>query len=430
MKKLKSLFFPTILALAFGLMLSCAKSSEDNINDTVADTNDAIDEGVANTNENLEDTLEDNNDTAVDLENALHGGGGSSNSSSCNNSKASIVGNAVTEKSCHPNCPKNKAVLWNLDKCMTVVGESYGVVDATGHNGSIYIADDGGFYWIVGAGNSIEKHQLNYSSGYKLSEVTGIDVNSNGDVYVAGMVQKNKKEYTAYWKNGELVKWFRYEKNDWYSEKNVAADSNGNVYIPGWWMKSHSSTLSTYWKNGILKKLTNSYDGEATDVDISGGKVYFSGNYGKLCNLFWHVDPCTGQNGTLAAYWKGGRLTKVTKVKTAGYKISWLSRSRASSIHVEGSTVYMAGEVEGTFPVYWKNKIQHNLPVEYNFDDCDYCRADPIDISVLDGKVLVVGYYNHVGGGYRGAVYWLDNKLHKLCEDCDSSDAVAVVVMD
>ena len=70
MKKLK-LFFPTILVLAFGLMLSCAKSSEDNING-----------GVANTNENLADTLEDNNDTAVDLENAL-GGGGSNNQSQC-----------------------------------------------------------------------------------------------------------------------------------------------------------------------------------------------------------------------------------------------------------------------------------------------------------------------------------------------------------
>ena len=36
MKKLKFLFFPTILVLVFGLMLSCAKSSEDNINDGVA----------------------------------------------------------------------------------------------------------------------------------------------------------------------------------------------------------------------------------------------------------------------------------------------------------------------------------------------------------------------------------------------------------
>ncbi|MCH2271670.1 MAG: hypothetical protein MK510_14340, partial [SAR324 cluster bacterium] len=87
MKKLKSLFFPTILALSFGLMLSCSKSSEDNINDTVAVTNDAIDEGVANTNENLEDTLEDNNDTAVDLENALNGGGGGGGGGSSNQSK-------------------------------------------------------------------------------------------------------------------------------------------------------------------------------------------------------------------------------------------------------------------------------------------------------------------------------------------------------
>ena len=63
MKKLK-LFFPTILVLAFGLMLSCAKSSEDNING-----------GVANTNENLAGTLEDNNDTAVDLEDVVTGGG-------------------------------------------------------------------------------------------------------------------------------------------------------------------------------------------------------------------------------------------------------------------------------------------------------------------------------------------------------------------
>ncbi len=81
MKKLKFLFFPTILALAFGLMLSCSKSSEDNFNETVADTNDAINDGVANTNDNLEDILEDNNDTALDLEDAITGGGGSSDSS-------------------------------------------------------------------------------------------------------------------------------------------------------------------------------------------------------------------------------------------------------------------------------------------------------------------------------------------------------------
>ena len=64
---------------------------------------------------------------------------------SCDNSKAFIVGNAVTEKGCHPNCPEMKAVIWNHQKCMTVVGDSSYAVDAAEHNGSIYIADDGGF---------------------------------------------------------------------------------------------------------------------------------------------------------------------------------------------------------------------------------------------------------------------------------------------
>ena len=94
MKELKFLFFPTILVLAFGLMLSCAKSSEDNING-----------GVANTNENLADTLEDNNDTAVDLENTLNGGGGgSSNSSSCSNKGSFQI------------LPEKDAVVWEVVK--------------------------------------------------------------------------------------------------------------------------------------------------------------------------------------------------------------------------------------------------------------------------------------------------------------------------
>ena len=366
-------------------------------------------------------------DSGSSSSDANESGGGSSYSSSCNNSKAFIIGNAVTEKCSGSDCPVSKIVIWDLDRCMTVVGESVNgwAVDAASHNNSIYIADDGGFYWIVGADNKIEKHPLNYPSGYKNSEVTGISVNSIGDVYVAGMVVKNNKELTAYWKNGELVNSFS-ENADWYSEKHVAADSNGNVYIPGWRMKSHTVTYTAYWKNGNLKKLTTTYDGEATDVDVSGTKVYFSGAHGPICDI-----PCPVKSGTLAAYWQVGKgMTKVTKVNTAGYAKKWIMRSRASSIHVEGSTVYMAGDVDGFVPVYWKNKIQHELPVEFNLDTCDYCKAEPIDISLLDGKVLVAGDYYDANDGERNAVYWLDKKLNKLCESCGSSYAVAVVVMD
>ena len=371
---------------------------------------------------------------------AKKSGGGSSSSSSsssCNNSKAFIVGNAVTEKGCHPNCPKLKTVIWNLDKCMTVVGDSSYVVDATEYNGSIYIADDGGYYWIVG--NSISKQPLNYS-GYKLSEVTGIDVNSNGDVYVAGMVVKKGKEYNAYWKNGELVKAFR-EGGTTSSEKHVAADSKGNIFIPGWRIDAHHNTDGVIWINGNIKILEpQSGDVEATDAVVgsetaSGSNVWISGAYGD-------------SNSSLAGYWRRkpngniNEITKVTRVRTYNSPKGWAKFSRASSIFVKDSTVYMAGTVNvinaGEVPVYWKEQTQHELPVEFNLNTCDYCRTEPNDIAVLDGKVLVVGDYHDRNefvdytytNGEDKAVYWLDKKLHILCESCGSSYAVAVVVMD
>ena len=366
------------------------------------------------------------------------GTGGTSYSCSFKNTKAFIVGNAVTEKCIFYDCPKSKIVIWDLNGCMKVVGESVmGAVDAASHNNSIYIADDAGYYWIVGAGNKIEKKKINNSSGYKLSEITGISVNSTGNVYVAGNVVKNKKAYTAYWKNGELVKAFR-ENADWYSEKHVAADSKGKVYIPGWRMKTHEVTYSALWINGTRKNLSTSQDGEATDVVIgsktaSGSNVWISGAQG----------PYT-HGGYLAAYWRrnpNGQTsqTKVTKVSTYNLAKNHVNSSRASSIFVSGSTVYMAGAVNvvnaGDVPVYWKNKVQHELPVEFDLKTCDYCKADPTDISLLDSKPLVVGdYYNEKDfvdenrtNGETKAVYWHNKKLHKLCECCGTSRAIAVV---
>ena len=411
----ENFYYLLILCFIFTI-ISCGQTTEENVSSAVSKTSDTV------------------NDAGGAINNTLFGG---TDEVSCDNSKAFIVGNAVTEKGCHPNCPKMKAVIWNHQKCMTVVGDSSYAVDAAEHNGSIYIADDGGFYWIVG--NSITKHQLNYS-GYKLLEITGIDVNSNGDVYVAGMVKKNGKEYTSYWKNGELANTFR-ENADWYSELHVAADSNGNVYVPGWRMKTHEVTYSALWINGTRKNLSTSNDGEATDAVIgsetaSGSNVWISGAQG----------PYT-RGGTLAAYWRkktNGQTvqTKVTKVRTYNLPKNWVYSSRATSIFVSGSTVYMAGTVNvinaGDVPVYWKGKIQHELPVEFNLNTCDYCTVEPKDIALYQGSVLVVGDYHDRNefvdytytNGEAKAVFWLDKKLHKLCESCGSSYAVAVVVMD
>ena len=122
-------------------IISCGQTTEENVSSAVSKTNDAV------------------NDSGGAVNNTLFGG---TAEGSCEKN-AFIVGNLVPEKGCYPNCKKNKAVIWNLCEGKKSLGDSSGVVDATGHNGSIYIADDGGFYWIVG--NSIEKHQLNSSSG-------------------------------------------------------------------------------------------------------------------------------------------------------------------------------------------------------------------------------------------------------------------------
>ena len=366
---------------------------------------------------------------------------------SCDNTKAFIVGNALTKRACHPNCPKSKAVIWSMQKCMTVLEDSYYAVDATEYNGSIYIADDGGFYWIVG--KSITKHKLNYS-GYTLSEVTGIDVNSYGDVYVAGVVCKtNCKEknlYNAYWKNSELVKAYREnglsKDGTTYSEMHVAADSKGKVFIPGWRIDLHHYVDAAIWINGNIKILANNADSEATDAVVgsetaSGSNVWISGaqggsTRGSSLAGYWLRKP----NGTVSG------ITKVTKVRTYNLPKTEVYSSRATSIFVSGSKVYMAGTVNvinaGDVPVYWKGKTQHELPVEFNLKTCDYCTVEPKDIALLDGKVLVVGDYHDRNefvdytytNGEAKAVYWLDKKLHKLCPSCGSSYAVAVVVID
>ena len=424
---MREFFYNFLIFCSIFTIISCGQTTEENVSSAVSKTSDTV------------------NDASGTINNTLFGG---TDEVSCDNSKAFIVGNAVTEKGCHPNCPKMKAVIWNHQKCMTVVGDSSYAVDATGHNGSIYIADDGGFYWIVG--NSITKHQLNYS-GYKLSEVTGIDVNSNGDVYVAGLVCKNnckeKNLYNAYWKNGELVKAFREnglsKDGTTYSEIHVAADSKGNVFIPGWRIDLHHNTDGAIWINGKIKILgPQTEDVEATDAFVgsetaSGSNVWISGAHGcetRGCSLagYWRRKP----NGTI------NDVTKVTKVRTYNSPKNWVYSSRATSIFVSGSTVYMAGTVNvinaGDVPVYWKGKVQHELPVEFNLETCDYCTVEPKDIALYQGSVLVVGDYHDRNefvdytytNGEAKAVYWLDKKLQILCSDCGSSYAVAVVVLD
>ena len=128
---MREIFYIILISCLIFTIFSCGLTTEENVGSAVSKTNDAV------------------NDASGAINNTLFGG---TAEGSCEKN-AFIVGNLVPEKGCHPNCKNNKAVIWNLCEGQKSLGDSSGVVDATGHNGSIYIADDGGFYWIVG--NSI-----------------------------------------------------------------------------------------------------------------------------------------------------------------------------------------------------------------------------------------------------------------------------------
>ena len=214
MKKLKFLFFPTILALAFGLMLSCSKSSEDNFNETVADTNDAINDGVGNTNDNLEDILEDNNDTALDLEDAITGGGGSSDSS------------ATEDISISSSASDNATVTFgqSYQYQVTTSGTYSGTVTYSLSNqpDGMTISSSGLVEWTPTKASDIKTHSnititLTTASGYVLTQtydltVTGTCTTGNvlaiwtGDQRTSTDSTKYLGNVTAYTDNSSSVK--------------------------------------------------------------------------------------------------------------------------------------------------------------------------------------------------------------------------------
>ena len=121
---MREYFYNFLIFFSIFTIISCGQTTEENVSSAVSKTSDTV-----------------NNAGGV-VNNTIFG---SNDESGCDNTKAFIVGNAVTEKGCHPNCKNNKAVIWNLCEGKKSLGDSSGVVDAKGHNGSIYIADDGGF---------------------------------------------------------------------------------------------------------------------------------------------------------------------------------------------------------------------------------------------------------------------------------------------
>ena len=163
------------------------------------------------------------------------------------------------------------------------------------------------------------------------------------NVYLAGI----ENGVAKYWKNGAPVN----------LSNGIARSifvSGSDVYTVG--TISYQETAG-YWKNGSRVDLA--VGATAISIYVSGNDVYLAGT-------------ASLSQGGYATYWKNGSAGNLTKVPDPIVTPS--SVTRASSIFVSGSDIYVAGWVQiprnrtvSSIATYWKNGNPVNLTNAHNY---------------------------------------------------------------
>jgi hypothetical protein len=195
------------------------------------------------------------------------------------------------------------------------------------------------------------------------SAINAITVNGN-DVYIAGVASvtssnnsTNSGSIAAYWKNGGSPVTLNYPQSyqAYYGSMADAIAVNGtDVYAAGF----TGEYPPEYWTNGVAKPLRNaSVIGSANGVATNGTDVFVVGEM-----------PYNG-SAQVAAYWKNNVPT-ILSAGLSGSSTPSLTTSSlfsdAFAIAVNGSDVYIAGNVWDNFTsyfaaYYWKNGVAVQL---------------------------------------------------------------------
>ena len=253
-----------------------------------------------------------------------------------------------------------------------------------------------GTYWKNGVATSVGDNVYG-------SYATGIAV-SGSDVYVAGAVGSSDltgHDMATYWKNGAP-----YPLTDGTREgyANALAISGNDVYVAGGYFGGFDSSgnqlpgFAGYWKNGSPVDFSNgSWGIEIRSIFVSGSDVYVAG----AIDVTNQVGPNSYYETPVATIWKNGVPTQLTDS---------LHSSRAFSVFVSGTDVYVAGEAARTaqqsdyIATYWKDGVPITVP------------ASPgSSYSSLTG-IFVYGSDVYVAGGdsLNGAEYWKNGTLVPL----------------
>ncbi len=226
-------------------------------------------------------------------------------------------------------------------------------------------------------------------SGYTLSICV-----SNGTVYTAGHYS-NKP---CYWINS-----VRQELQDTVLDPFISSIyvEDTTVYLGGYYFPNPlnpDQSTPCYWQGNVRTDLTTggTGTGEVNSIYVSDGVVYAAGGY----------------NGGTPCYWAG---SVKTDLPGAG--------GSASSIWVEGGTVYTSGSLSGN-PCYWAGTSRTNLN-----------GSDVYSICVKGGTVFTAGDYykqnpDDPNDGFSCPCYWVGNNRNDLPLPMDYSgnEATAIFV--
>jgi hypothetical protein len=238
------------------------------------------------------------------------------------------------------------------------------------------------------------------------------------NVYVSGYSGASVTATTTlgtYWKNGVPV-----------NIPNVAglgpvATSGADVYI---------LAGATYWKNGVPLSIPNEMFTHT--IVVQGSDVYVTGKSSTAGGaIYWkngvEVNLNTpnaytmglavsgndvyvaGAENDKAVYWKNGQ---VVNLPDGGYM--------ANAIAVSGSDVYVGGNSASGGDVYWKNGVEMSLGLH----------ATVTSMTVSGNDVYFAGGVSGTSGSLIKPVYWKNGQVVYLTGSSNNASSIAVSGQD
>tara|TARA_Y100001935_G_scaffold188992_1_gene157269 strand:+ start:138 stop:1706 length:1569 start_codon:yes stop_codon:yes gene_type:complete len=288
---------------------------------------------------------------------------------------------------------------------------SFEAMDLKMHDGKLHVVGSGGpagddpMMWVDGVPQTLDYKYSNKNWG--AAGATGIDIDTNGDIYISGWFVTQNGIGACQWKNGE----FKVLTENADSEAFDIAVKDGKAVAVGWYM-SHHKIYAARWVNGVRTKIHSKGDAEAREVMFVGNKYYISG---------WAYNNWNMNNGG-AAMWEGAvktaKLMKKGKDPILDAVSGWAYTSEGYGMGYDKSTnkFWLAGATDwiniGKWPNIWKytpggGNVVYDLLEEPDGSKpgCDVkyvggsngieaykCEGGEVhDIAVWDGKTYAVG---------------------------------------